>query len=427
MDAPAGRAFTMIEMLLSITITLVMVLFLNTIFSSIASTVSLGVATSDIIQANAVFTKQLGDDASAMVGPLSNGFMVIIQKKVTSVRQRPTDPPTSTQRSDQIIWIRTTTSTGDVPITPRTPGNPAAYADAASLAANARVWFGHALRTNANGTLPNGANLGVAPNDAAIRWVLGRQALFLNGPQNLPLAYINSAAAYPSWTVNTYASVASAPSPPSWYKGLSDVFDRDLNGVISYFGGVALPLNITGSGYPAGPYRLTYGDYRLWCNPNPTTNGVEPWQEAQRHPIFLLNVSDLRIDFAGDYDGVAGVDLNLASGGIKWYSHFANPPGATFDPSEPETYPPPVYSNLVPYGFATDGSLIPRAIYQPNPPGLTAPMANADAAFTFVPLGLDWPQMIRFRYRVHDERGQLADRDGLRGKLFERVIQVKRQ
>ena len=75
-------------------------------------------------------------------------------------------------------------------------------------------------------------------------------------------------------------------------------------------------------------------------------------------------------------------------------------------------------------GFAGDGSLLPRAVYQGY--NGVAPMPHADAAFVFLPLGPDWPDMIRFRYRVHDDRGQLADRDGLRGKLFERVIRVKK-
>src|SRR5688572_15441461 len=103
-----AAAFTILEMLVAVAITLVMVLFLNQIFTSIAGTVTLGVATSDIIQANAFFTKQLGDDAEAMTGPLENGFLVILQYQVNNAKLRAEDTTSTTLRSDQIIWIRST-------------------------------------------------------------------------------------------------------------------------------------------------------------------------------------------------------------------------------------------------------------------------------------------------------------------------------
>jgi type II secretory pathway pseudopilin PulG len=428
-DEPGRRhivsvpGFTLLEMLLAAAITVVMVLFLNTVFTAISGTVSLGVATSDIIQANTVLTGQLGDDAAAMVGPTNGGFLVILQKRVSNVRLRPDDPPSSTQRADQIIWIRSTS--GNPPLTPRTPGHPASYDPAATTATHARVWYGHVLRTDPSGL--SASELGQpGSNSAAIHWILGRQALFLDAsPQSA--VHINSSAAYPNWYVTGYMP-PSAPAD-AWYKGLSDVFDRDLAAIQAYFyGDLSNPLNpVPGVGFPTGPYRFTYGDFRLWSNPDPAGGGVETWQIAQAHAHFLSNVSDLRIDFSGDFDDVLGVDTDLISGGILWYSHFYNNPaqgqrgGLPYDGNEPITYAPVLHGPpLTLGGFASDGSLVPRAIYQVNP------MPHADAAFTFVPLGIDWPQMIRFRYRVHDPRGQLADRDGLRGKLFERIIQVRR-
>jgi hypothetical protein len=393
-------------MLLAATITFIMVIFLHTIFSTITNTVSLGMATSDILRANADATARLSADADPMVGSLAGGFMVILQKQIDGVRLRADDPPVSTVRSDQVIWIRTLT--GDHPPTPATPAAPGSYSHATTTATHARVWYGHVLRTDSSGTAAG--ELGEPGHNAiASQWILGRQLLFLDGAPSAAV-HIDSTAAYPNWPVNGYGGYAEAPAD-RWYKGLSDIVNADLDGIRNYFDGLA---GLGGVGYPAGPYQFTYGAQRLWCNPQPPEGPDLPsWRVAQMHPYFIGNVSDLRIDFAGDHDGILGIDLSLIEGQIKWYSHFYNNPsegrwgGQPYDANEPVTYKPPTYAPPLMLGGFVTIDLFPRSIYEANPPGLP----HADAAFTF-------------SYRVHDPRGQLADRDGRPGKLFERVVRI---
>ena len=402
-------------------ITVVMVMFLHVIFTTVTGTVSLGVATSDVIRANADATRQLTADAKAMVGPLQGGFMVVLNKQITGVSLRPGDPPTSTVRADQVAWIRSLG--GDNPPSPATPAAADSFATATTTATHARVWYGHALRTDATGT--SASDLGSGPDNAvAIHWIMGRQLLFLD-PSPAGAVRINSTNAHPDWFVTGYGSDPTAPDD-SWHKGLSDIFDADLDGIRQYFDG---QVPGAGVGYPAGPYQFTYGHQRLWCNPQ-TPEGVDvpTWRIAQMHPYFIGNVSDLRIDLAGDYDAVVGVDLSLLDGQIKWYSHFFNSPedipnrwdGLPYDSNEPMTFKPPVFAGL-PIGFVLGQTLPQRAIYQGGPPD---PLPQANGAFTFCPGGLDWPKMLRFRYRVHDPKGLLTDRDGLPGKIFERIVQV---
>ena len=426
-DVAARRAraraggFTVLELLLAAAITFVMVLFLHTIFRTISRTVSLGLATSDIIRSNSDFTAQLSADSDALVGPLGGGFLVVLQKELPNVRLRPGDAANSTLRSDQIIWIR---DVGGQGVTPATPASASSYSQATSAATHARVWYGHVLKTDEAGA--SATPLGVpGPNEIACQWVLGRQLMFLDPAPNSAV-HIKSTDAFPKWTVTGYDSEPAAPTD-AWYKGLSDIFDADLNALLTYFdngmGG--------GVGYPAGPYQFTYGWQRLWCNPRSlTAPTASTWRMAQMHPYYVANVSDFRVDFAGSFDGIPVVGTDLINKPIKWYSHFYNNPteggygGKPYDPDEPITYKPPVYVFPLPGGFApADDPLqlpgLTKPIYQTNP------MPHADGAFTFFERCAEWPHLVRLRYRVHDNDGQIADRDVRPGKIFERVMKVK--
>lgn len=408
-------AFTLLELLLAAAITVVMVLFLHTIFQSVAGTVSLGLATSEIIRSNTDFTRQISADADAMVGPLDGGFLVVLQKELTGVQLRPQDAANATVRADQVAWIRSVS--GDPPPSPATPASAGSFSQATSTATHARIWYGHVLHTDAASTsepiTPGG------PSGRAIDWILGRQLLFLDPAPTSPHIQFTTGA-----TIG-YETDPTAPVNPRWYMGLSDVLDADLPGILAAFN--ADPLNPL---YPQGPYQFTYGARRLWCNPEPPAGAAAAaWRVAQMHPYYIGGVSDLRIDFAGSYDGLGGIGITLLDGQIKWYSHFYNNPTEgqpgpkPYNSDEPTTYKPPLYTppalseGFIPAHDPTD--TVPRAIYQVNP------LTHADGAFTFRPGGLDWPHMLRIRYRVHDPQGQLADRDAAPGKIFERIIKVR--
>jgi len=459
----------MLEMLVAVAATVVMVLFLNQVFTAMSNGVSVGIATSDIMQSSQVLSSRLREDARPMQGWTAGGFLVLMQKQYDSsvaphqgLRLRKDDPaPPAGQpirlRSDQIMWVR---SKGD--LTPRTPENDGSFADAASAASmDVRVWYGHVLRTNPLGTVADA--LGTGDNAIASQWILGRHLLFLDPT---PSGICIDSGGYNSdnrnWALDSHSAnfpVYAAPAlAPIWNKGLCDVFYGSLNDII---------FAITAPGgldYPYGLYQLGYGYERLWCNSQPA--GYDAYQMAQMHGYLLANVSDFRADFAGDYitndpvthlpDPTKGADnlIDYFGGRVMWYSYYWNVPndpalppslapyagtqrvaGGTilsYDPSQPTTYPYP-QAALTPERFVEPGAVATavNAIADVDPelvPG-SGGMPCAEAAFVWCPQPGDgylrWPHMIRLRYRLHDSSGRLSDADGQPGKQFERIIRVR--
>lgn len=463
--------FTMLEMLVAVTVTVVMVLFLNQVFTAMSGAVSTGLATSDIIQSSHVASSQLREDARLMKGwnLASNGFLVILQKQYNSdnagyggLRLRKDDSLASVNRpvrvrSDQLMWVRGTSGA-----TPRTPESNASFADATSGATDVRVWYGHVARTNPLGNVSD--PLGLGANAVASEWVLGRQLLFMDPAP--PGIFINSTGTFlnnQTWFLDTADAINyplySGPAIPSiWNKGLNDVFDRDLNEI------VAAITAVGGPGYPFGLYQLMYGNASLWCNID--SEGDDAYQLAQKHAYFVGNVSDFKVDFAGDYltndpltrlpNFFTGKDdlIDYFGGQVMWYSYYWNVPddpdlpdpldlykgrqhvggGVTvdYDPTKPTAYPFPV-APASPEGFVETGTVATpvNAIADIDPelvPG-GGPMAGAEVGFVWCPQPdhgyLRWPYMIRIGYRVHDSGGRLAGDDGRLGKQFERIIRVR--
>lgn len=471
---PMRSGFTMLELLVSVASTLVMVLFLHQIFSSMALAVVMGKATSDIINGSRVLSQQLGEDGQAMVGavpppndpnkpppydqPAQPGFLVIMQQSYPAVLRAGEQP--RRVRSDQIIWIVDRRSYGSGPPQPRSPGYANSFADAESDARYARVWYGHVSPADANGFGTN-SHPGGPGNLPASNWVLGRHTLFFDAAAatQIHIDYQGRTDDSAFWFVRNYP-LNGPGRPPAlhWHVGLSDVINQDFAGVLIDF--LAMPP-VKGYPYPQGPYQYTFGFERLWCNTDPTPGAApQTWQVAQMHPYLVGNVSDFQIDFAGDLvdnlnplrepDGM----VDLVNDEIKWYSHFFNndskDPAMGFsghylydadndgvvDADEVEPYrddlPTTYHTPVRPEGLTNTAPPAMRPTYHRKddvgPTGFGIRPQNAEAAFVWQSNGAQvysWPQLIRFRYRIHDRSGKLGDRDGALGKLFERIIQVK--
>ena len=398
-----GRGFTLVEMMVSIAVTTVLILAINKVFTSVSAGVSSGLALSEVVATSRVVGDQIERDFDQMVGPSENGFLVIINQTVSNARLVPEDVDTGLStdlRSDQIAFIKRRVD--DDPVTPQADNTYDSY----TSAAYARVWYGHALRANSDGSRPSG-NLGASgtPNQFAADWILGRQALYLQSDSS-PLAqrHINGA-----W-IGSPATGATGPVPAVLESGLSDVAYCGLatettNGAV--VGGTSyahtnsnkrLFQDLTGSTYASRAFALTYASARLLCNPSPQGPSYDSWKIAQMHPDLAEHVSEFIVEFAGDYDGSAGIDTQGgANGSIKWYGTGSPPPGGKFNGTG-------------------------------QGPIRTSPPGGGDGfVFRHGAGATEWPMLIRFRYRIHDSRNHIKGAGGGLGQWFEQILTVQRQ
>lgn len=409
--------FTIIELLVALTVTLLVLFLVSRLFFDTAGAVGQGAMLSDIIASSRMISEQLERDGANMIPPddadpdLTGGFLVIVNQVIPTVAVRTrTDSQglnsTRSVRSDQLVFVRSGSGLESL-----TPGAVNAYAN--DVYANppnkpptyARVWYGHVLRTDPDGTGPAAGGLGVGPNRIATNWVLGRQALLLTGYGFWPIF----TGARATDAVQGYSSIPIAL--PKNYHALTDVSDWDLdNDVMGFL--IAGTANDT---YEDRAYQFTYcsDNERLRVNPFPYGGTFTSWQVAQTHPHLMANVSDFVVEFAADVEddlNIAGFpdgepDYHGGTGNLIWY-----PNGADMDDN-----PPPW-----------------NGFYTHNP---TAVLGANEVRFVFRHDYADnWPYLIRVRYRLHDPLGKQEQWVGdsatggrQSGMWFEQVIRVNRQ
>jgi len=474
-DRPAARrAFTLIELLVAIAITVAVVFMVNEIFRASTETVSRGSSLSKLIGQARVAVQQIDEDADKMIGSgtTDKGLLVILQHRIndvpmpTSARQR-SGETTRNIRSDQLAFLRQL-SANDFPLTPSQKDNTFFNGNNGS-GKFARVWYGHTPRTFPSGYSntgdtwagtdsaaevgdlgEQGAGEAGSPNLLGHHWILGRQAMFLNGASPAGTVWAqNDRADY-------NAPVAGLTTPefndPRVYKGYTDISEAGIADVIDDGAAGGRDMieawnhdSSTGNeptypAYKARAYWYTFGQRRLWSNPNPvfdasdTVKRYYPRQIAQLHPILLVNVSDVIVEFAADItntafdppsapanynpDGVIDVDTD---GNLIWYAHYANTDLNVVTP--PNDYP--AYDLNV--GIENPNS--------PSPGGTMGAMPYADAGFVWRhndeatpnPEDSAWPYLIRIRFRLHDDRGKIGGKGSEQGIWFEQIIPVPRQ
>ena len=405
------KAFTLIELMVSMAVTIILVLFVNSIFATAGGAIRQGVATSSLVGSTTIVTKQISDDARSMVGPRDGGFLVILNKRLKNVRLTPADPDPDEVtgaareglpdlRVDQIAWV---SNRGN--LQPLTPGGIAGDPTGNfSNASHVRIWYGHCLKTEPDGKTPSDKELGKdEPNDMGINFVLGRQALFLDGtvakgtadPDRQAKIYAANARSNASITGDGLGT--SSPGSQLYY-GLTDIAAQSLDDIRREF------AEASSSGISQMTQLATefiFARERLHVNTQPDASlGLQNWQFAQMHGAFVNHVSEVEISFAGDYENNDGfIDMESYTveateagersqqfSRIKWYD-FENKP--------------------------TGGNVSENEIL-------------GGKGWAFVPGKNNWPHMVRFRFRAHDIRGQLAGADRLPGAIYEVIIKVKR-
>lgn len=475
---PARRqsGFTLVEMLVAISIAAIMFFLINELFNSTQRAVSQGMAVSDIITNTRSAETMLQRDARFMVGPhdvnrddATGGVLVILQHAIdpasgVQIRRGPrgnAQTPDRPIRSDQLMFIRTREN--EYPMTPSNANTFTPFNDNGT-ARYLRVWYGHVSRTNADGSNP-GNLLGQGPERLANDWILGRQALFIGeGGETPPIRAIGG------W-VN--AQVQNVPgNVNNLYMGTADyarfsMFDpNEPNGCMvgadtttGEQAGIRLAASRNLNGYrTVAVENYTFAGARLRVNPFPGNDNYESWQIAQMHPYFMEHVSDFVVEFAGDYTtGVTGNNAALIpdgeldqhipfsngidshgrsyaeieAGGIKWYTHpaYANNPNlpATYDSRKPLTFAVPTAATHPFYAPASYNNASAAFVWRHDDHN-DRPDFGGDPNLLVANLNQSswWPYLIRIRYRMHDSRGQIESGDGQHGMWFEHVIRVRR-
>lgn len=404
------HGFTIIELLVAMSIATLMGFLINLIFIEVTDAVSRGVATSKVINNSRTLGSQLQSDFEHQFAPNNGngGVLVIINQTISGAPiMDAVAGGVSTSfrdiRSDQIAFIYDNPIFGDGIYEPITPGSNANFSNGHS-GDYVRIWYGHVLKTEGDGTDPASISIGnnVTPdeNSFANQWMLGRQALFLDETFP-PTVHANGIG--PTAPVTGYSAPAdiNAAITQQLYAGLTDV---------AYFAysnaGIAAAL---ANGYLVGPNEDTgdplrpiladdlaetdyetraltsltyYGGY-LRCNPFPGGTTFNSSQIAQMHPAFMEGVSDFIVEFAADADGVNGVDRDATTGEIHWYSINGAPGDGGGLPAWDPTW---VNPEAAAYTSASTRVWVFRH--------------NEDAL---------WPHLIRFRVRMHDPKGELTD------------------
>lgn len=464
--------FTVMELLVAVAISVLILLLINQVFTYTTRAVSIGLATSKLVGNSRTASSQMAMDARWMHGPnrdggsigSETGGFIAIANYIVPAQNILTDTGAMTQRpirSDQLIFIRRNDSS--IPerdrLYPVTPANTTTFTPDSNVqprAAFVRIWYGHVRLTSEQGVDPflsltvdeRTDNMDDRP---ASSWALGRQALHLvNRSTAGLLASVranNDGWSYDS-TVTHYGAGSAQPLIDASgnvyvFHGLTDVSnptalvtggpESNLFQLNELLNGDSVP------NYFARIARMAFVRKRLRACPMPlyeegSSWNLASWQIAQTHALFMQNVSDFAIEFAGDYEAPFGqMDVD-ALDRIRWYGFwFNNPitnlkrdpnnPSATipYDPGEPDVYFPPLGD--------FDGATPDNPFYVESEPltdGMFVWRHTDDEPSSVGVQGSRWPYLIRMRYRMHDPNGRLTGRDGNPGMWFETIIPVNR-
>lgn len=466
-NRPRQHGFTIVELLVTMTILGLMLFLVNQLFNDTSRAVTTSVQVSKTVAASRSINEQLTIDAAAMIGPDSDlnnegGYIVIIQERLPDVAML--NPQTLGEvpnpvdlRIDQILFIRDAEGLKSM-----TPSGPNSYGtDIVGEAGDrAKVWYGHGQRVLANGqrrtlTLTN-AQLGGANaqlDRVGSDFILCRQAMLFAPSMlntNVPGGDTFADSAFILSAVRNTG--AGAPTPPRNYCGLTDVTAQDYRALLTL---VSDPT-VGNTRYRNTAYHAL--NDRLSVNPSPSVDVTDyaSWAIAQGHPILAPNCSEMIVDFAADLNGDGQIDTDFGRQGgandpIWWYDSIEQTNlGITSLGQWEQQTNPGSSPRTVPQPFDSANSSANQKIFifrfEDNE------SYDIDAGGTQA--HSYWPYLIRIRYRLHDTRGRLTsnyadalrdgldndgdgnpdvngggtdvDEDRISGRWFERIIRVPR-
>lgn len=437
MRTQGQRGFTILELIVAVSVSLVMLFLIGQLFSEASSAVSLGMSVSDVIATSRGFGDQLERDASSMIQPTnqprqaSSGGVLVIINRVIDADYKTRDGTIKRRkvRADQVYWLRDLRPSGnghiELPIAPKGGSNfdPPAYSpepgtgDLGQVTA-IKVWYGHGLKTNSTGQSPRALT-----SMHANSWALCRHAVFLTKDASLPAKAQSALAADMKTAVTDVADMAYADGE---YAGGTFV------GRIGPNGGMPAPTlwaALDNSQYKSQALAFAYlSPNELHTNPNPDFANLSVQAVAKMHTLMADNISDFIVEFAAD--AIDDTDVQGFPDGrvdeigssndrkVRWYGW---PYGHTGNNDTPKTEDPDWGDHQSLNSLLGD------------PEVQTLPGGQTGKAFVFRhDYPVNWPYMLRIRYRVHDKRAQLQGDEGPEpersnsGKWFEQLVEVNR-
>lgn len=431
--------YTIMELITAMGIILLLLFLTSQLFQSTSLVAQRGMQTSKVIATARILNEQIAADAGKMVGPTRStssvgGFLIITQERLTNggTGVKMIDPQTIAEtsveqiRSDQLTFIRNATG-----LRSTTPQNSSTYRSNLTGVSGdvAKVWYGHAKRTEPDGTRTGttanhylgGSSAGI--DRIANNLIFGRQAMLFNPTDRSTGNKISTATgSYIHATSSDFNSPVSgstgAPSPAATYMGLTDVTIQNYG---SGIGTSAIPgtllYNLTdttaltaanhNTNYLAQQYPSNADRLHVNPKPNPGDTSYAPWSFAQTHAILAQSCSEIEITFAADLNGDGQIDTQFGGQSpttgapIWWYDGITQPNLGVTPAGQWEnqaTIPQPYFSgssnaNKKVYIFRVDDGTAYNST------------AGGTQAHSY------WPYLIRIRYRLHDTRGRLTSND----------------
>ncbi len=388
----ARRGFTLVELISAVAVTLIMVVSIGQVFSRVSVAVQTGRATTNALSAARIIQDQLDNDFKHMLGPGAGGFLVIHHDSIQAELNPFNAQDTQRHQLDQIIFIRKRAD-----LEPICPSSSSSFSNS-SDASFCRLWLGH-VRVD-------GKEPGDGPEmEYAAQWVLGRQALFLEGDST------GSNRAENALAVTLQKGLHDVAKVGLWNEGPSGALVGGYEHDLAVNKEQRLWMSLNGSTYADRARDLIFTNLNVrpytitklpTLNQSGASDVITSNEVAQMHAYFAEHVSDFAVEFAGDYEAPFGkIDTETQGGmtAIKWY-------GIGLKEAADKSELGSIFSdNQAPLPILRDNTIVFR-----HGPGST-----------------NWPYLIRLRYRIQDERGRVTGFDGEPGIWFEQVIKVPRK
>lgn len=383
--------FTLVEVTIAAALVVIIMLGVNQVFKSTADTIGAAqtVATTlrDVQAAHTVL-------ANDFVGAVTTGapFMVLKSESTTAYqnRQQEQESVTGSFRTDHFCFysrnfFRRQTGTSPAFISPLTSNEAWISLSHLRIANKQNASVSGDFSDPGNGTLSSNPN-----NYYAADWALGRAAILLLSPVSIASseAYLTpTSATKVSVTENTTATTGDLIQS-SRYDLAGSTIDTDRTNLNDYI-----------TNFPGNPWWDLY-TYRFWCDPYPV-RPLDSTKVAKTTPYFLPHCSQFIVEFAGDFDGVPGIDIITGTNRrIRWYGlRRLNPDGTV------------AADTLTAYGVPAASRTCERTTASGTYLCAWGPDTEAS--------GCPWPKMIRIVLTLEDPSGRLPD-----GKTFEYVYQL---
>ncbi|XAM01463.1 prepilin-type N-terminal cleavage/methylation domain-containing protein [Phycisphaeraceae bacterium D3-23] len=429
-----GQGFTIIELLVAVSVLALMLFLINTLFFQTTEAVSTGVRTSTVLANARATNDRIALDASAMLGPNAanpvpqgGGYIVIIDRRIQSqvLRQDRTES-LETFEVDQLVFMASANAANSRV----TRFRGLAPRDASQFGSDfssqfALVRYGHGRRVQRNGfDIVGWTELGETPASGeqnsdrlANDWILARQAV-LFAPTDRFSNPIDTANDYYAINPGVLADIENDPLGRAMVAGFCDVTNIPPSGPMTNPtpGFIDVALDPVGSGLTPMQIQnnylaLTHFDSRLRVNPIPDATDFAAPQVGQLSGVFAPNCSDFSVQFAADANNDGEID-RVGPGGLNdgsvlngdpifWYDQdsiafLGADPWATADWTG-TTVPSPI----VDLTGSNHGDVAFIFRYEDDQPYTETAPGVGD------PDNSKWPYMIRIRYRLHDSPGKL--------------------